>query len=324
MKFIWEDWIWAGDVIWPINASDKAIVTFNWTTGKLIQSSNVHIDDFWNIYVDWFITTQNSIYSWGTGDESMSLSWWLIFWWWTYRQIWDSSFNELIKFPLTSIGSAINEFTISNAPTWVWPKLEATWNNTNIDINLQTKWTWVVKINWNTQSWTNTWDETTTTLWSKINLATEKTTPVDNDMVWLMDSDWSNILKKLSWIIIKTTLKTYFDSLTTTLTNKRITKRVVTTTQSATPAINTDNWDVFTITWLAQNITSFTMSWTPTADQQIIINITDNWTARTITWGTSFEASTVTLPTTTVISTLLKVGFIRNTVTSKWRCVAVA
>lgn len=61
-------------------------------------------------------------------------------------------------------------------------------------------------------SWTNTWDETTTTLWSKINWATEKTNPVDADMVWLMDSAASNVLKKLSWANIKATLKTYFDT----------------------------------------------------------------------------------------------------------------
>ena len=53
---------------------------------------------------------------------------------------------------------------------------------------------------------TNTGDETTTTLGSKINGATEKTTPVDADMVGLMDSAASNILKKLSWANIKSGL----------------------------------------------------------------------------------------------------------------------
>lgn len=52
---------------------------------------------------------------------------------------------------------------------------------------------------------TNTGDETTTTLGSKINGATEKTTPVDADMVGLMDSAAGNILKKLSWANIKAT-----------------------------------------------------------------------------------------------------------------------
>lgn len=113
---------------------------------------------------------------------------------------------------------------------------------------------------------------------------------------------------------------------TQTLTNKRITKRAPTVTQSATPTINTDNTDVAHITGLAQAITSFTtnLSGTPVEGDTLRIDITDNGTARAITWGTSFEASTVALPTTTVISTRLDVGFVWNSVTSKWRCVAVA
>lgn len=49
---------------------------------------------------------------------------------------------------------------------------------------------------------------------------------------------------------------------TDTLTNKRVTKRVVVTTQSATPSINTDNGDIFQITGLAQAITSMTTNLT--------------------------------------------------------------
>lgn len=40
-----------------------------------------------------------------------------------------------------------------------------------------------------------------------------------------------------------------------------------------------------------------------------MIQITDNGTARAITWGASFTATTVALPTTTVISTKLRVLF---------------
>jgi len=113
---------------------------------------------------------------------------------------------------------------------------------------------------------------------------------------------------------------------TNTLTNKRITRRVVTTTQSATPAINTDNTDVSSITGLAQAITSMSSSLTgtPVAGDILIIEITDNGTERAITWGASFTASTVALPTTTVISTLLMVGFRRTAANSSWVCVAVA
>jgi hypothetical protein len=80
------------------------------------------------------------------------------------------------------------------------------------------------------------------------------------------------------------------------------------------------------ITALAAAITSFTtnLTGTPTDWQTLWISITDNGTARSITWWASFEASTVSLPTTTVISTRLDVGFVWNTVTSRWRCIAVA
>lgn len=100
-----------------------------------------------------------------------------------------------------------------------------------------------------------------------------------------------------------------------------------TTTQSATPTINTDVTSVSHITGLAQAITSFTtnLSGTPVEGQSFRINITDNGTARALTFGTSFESSgTVTLPTTTVLGVRLEIGFVWNSVTSKWRCVATA
>lgn len=48
---------------------------------------------------------------------------------------------------------------------------------------------------------------------SSIHGVAAKTTPVDADTVPLIDSADSNVLKKLSWANIKTTLKTYFDTL---------------------------------------------------------------------------------------------------------------
>lgn len=112
---------------------------------------------------------------------------------------------------------------------------------------------------------------------------------------------------------------------TNTLTNKRITKRTGSTTSSATPTINTDNVDMYLLTAQAADITSFTtnLSGTPTEGQTLWIAITGT-AARAITWGTSFEASTVALPTTTVTTNRLDVGFVWNSVTSKWRCIATA
>lgn len=112
---------------------------------------------------------------------------------------------------------------------------------------------------------------------------------------------------------------------TRTLTNARITKRTGTTTSSATPTINTDNVDLYSLTAQTADITSFTtnLSGTPTEGQTLWVAITGT-AARAITWGASFEASTVALPTTTVTTARLDVGFVWNSVTSKWRCVATA
>jgi len=110
---------------------------------------------------------------------------------------------------------------------------------------------------------------------------------------------------------------------TQTLTNKRITKRTGTATSSATPSINTDNVDFYSLTAQTVDITSFTtnLSGTPTEAQTLWIAITGT-AARAITWGASFEASTIALPTTTVTTNRLDVGFVFNTITNKWRCVA--
>jgi len=112
-------------------------------------------------------------------------------------------------------------------------------------------------------------------------------------------------------------------SSTNTFTNKRVTKRTGTTTSSATPTINTDNVDAYSLTAQTEAITSFTtnLSGTPTEAQGLLISVTGT-AARAITWGASFENGPVALPTTTVTTTRLDVFFIWNSVTSKWRCMA--
>lgn len=111
---------------------------------------------------------------------------------------------------------------------------------------------------------------------------------------------------------------------TQTLTNKRVTKRVVTVTANAEPTINTDNTDVVSITGQNTAITSMTtnLSGTPEAGDMIMFQITDNGTARAITWGASFASTTTILPTTTVISTMLRVLFQRNNANTVWDCIA--
>lgn len=108
---------------------------------------------------------------------------------------------------------------------------------------------------------------------------------------------------------------------TATLTNKRITSRIGTTTSSAAPTINTDNVDFYHLTAQAADITSFTTNLTGTPNNDDVLHIAITGTAaRAITWGASFEASTIALPTTTVTTNRLDVVFSWNAVTSKWRC----
>jgi len=113
---------------------------------------------------------------------------------------------------------------------------------------------------------------------------------------------------------------------TETLTNKWIQPRFLpSTANSAEPTLNTDNYDMMIITAQSVAISSFTtnLTGTPVNGQKLWISITGT-TAIGITWGAKFEASTVALPTTTVSTNRLDVGFVWNVATPAWRCVAVA
>lgn len=113
---------------------------------------------------------------------------------------------------------------------------------------------------------------------------------------------------------------------TTTLTNKRITKRVQSVSDAATITPNADTDDCVDITAIAQAFTIANPSGTPTNFQPLIIRIKDNGTARAITWGNGYVAGGTALPTTTVLSKILTIGFFYNTANSlnKWQCVAAS
>lgn len=124
-----------------------------------------------------------------------------------------------------------------------------------------------------------------------------------------------------TWALIDSTSKT------ATLTNKRITKRVdAVSAPGATPSMDTDTYDFFDFTGLATAITSMTtgLTGTPVNGDLLWVAFTDDGTAQGITWGTSFESSTVSLPTTTVAGARLDVVLAWNTATSKWRCLGVS
>lgn len=113
---------------------------------------------------------------------------------------------------------------------------------------------------------------------------------------------------------------TAFASAVATLTNKRITRRVLAlSSNAATYTVNTDSYDTVHITAQAQNLTSFTVSGTPQDGDTLRMSVTATG-AYTLAFGTSFEASGVALPTA-IGTTRLDMEFEWNTATSKWRIV---
>lgn len=111
---------------------------------------------------------------------------------------------------------------------------------------------------------------------------------------------------------------------TQTLTNKRVTKRVGSVTDSATPTPNADTDDLYIITALTQTATFGAPTGTPAQGQQLMIRVKDNGTARTLAWNAAYRASAdLSLPTLTVVNKTLYLGFIYNSTDTKWDLISV-
>jgi len=116
---------------------------------------------------------------------------------------------------------------------------------------------------------------------------------------------------------------------TATLTNKRITKRVLSATSYTTntgTSLNGDTTDIFIVTAQAGALLFNAASGTPTDGQTLIITVASSTTsARALTWDAIYGATTVALPTTTTATTAtLSIGFIYSSSKVLWQCVAVA
>ena len=110
------------------------------------------------------------------------------------------------------------------------------------------------------------------------------------------------------------------NSVVQTMTNKRITRRVAEiTTNVAAPVYDTDNYDAIVLTGQTTAITSMTSGATGTPSDGDLLQIAITGSATTISWGANFEASTVALPTVTVLTHRLDNFFVYNLATNKWR-----
>jgi hypothetical protein len=93
--------------------------------------------------------------------------------------------------------------------------------------------------------------------------------------------------------------------------------RVQTVTSSATVTPTSTN-DIVTITAQAVGLTLANPTGTFVEGQSLMIRIKDNGTARAITFGANYRAIGITLPTTTVISKTMYLGIIYNSTDGKW------
>jgi len=100
--------------------------------------------------------------------------------------------------------------------------------------------------------------------------------------------------------------------------------RLTTATSSATPTPNADTTDLYTLTAQAAGATFGAPTGTPYAGQKLMIRIKDNATAQTLAWNAIYRASSdLALPTTTILSKTLYLGFIYNAVDTKWDLIAL-
>lgn len=115
---------------------------------------------------------------------------------------------------------------------------------------------------------------------------------------------------------------------TQTLTNKRVTPRIVTAgSTSGTITPTSDTADTYRAVGLTGAITLAAPSGTPTSEQKLLLYLDDNGSARGITWtttSTGFRASTeAPLPSTTIASKWMRIGCVWNSDDSFWDVVAV-
>ena len=102
-------------------------------------------------------------------------------------------------------------------------------------------------------------------------------------------------------------------------------EEITTTASSATPTPTGGSLrNFFTVTALAEGATFAAPSGTPANGNRLVIRILDNGTARTLAWNAIYRRLEFALPTTTVISKTLYLGFIYNSAgTGTWDMVAI-
>lgn len=153
----------------------------------------------------------------------------------------------------------------------------------------------------------------------------------DQRVAWQINADNLPIIDEddmatdsASKVPTQQSVKAHVASATVTMTNKRITKRVGSTSSSAAPTPNADTQDAYMLTALAEAATFGAPTGTPTNGQTLIIRIEDNGTARGLSFNAIYRFSAdMPAPTTTTLGKVMYIGFVYNSTDTKWDCVLV-
>ncbi len=171
---------------------------------------------------------------------------------------------------------------------------------------------------------------------AKISQLEQYINPQDNDLTVIVDVNNSKT-KKITWSSIKNALKSYFDAIydpiitdfnnhknsisgihgvsgnvvgtsdAQVLTNKRIQKRVYSTSTSIT-SITPDisQYDVYQINSLSNNLTIYNPIGNPTLGDTITILIRDDGTSRSLIWGNFYVGMGQPLPSSTTAGKIME------------------
>lgn len=112
------------------------------------------------------------------------------------------------------------------------------------------------------------------------------------------------------------------ETATQTLTNKRLTPRVVSLASGATLTPPGDTCDTYDVTALVVGAVIAAPSGTPTNSQKILIRIYSA-AVQALSWNAIYQPIGVTLPTTTAAGKWTYIGIVYNTTATKWDVIAV-
>ena len=101
--------------------------------------------------------------------------------------------------------------------------------------------------------------------------------------------------------------------------------RVNSITSSSTPTPNCGTTDQYQVTALAVSATFGAPTGTPADGQHLTILIVDDGTSQLLFWNSAYhQGSLLSLPTFTVPTKLMYLGFIYSSINSLWNFVAIA